>query len=146
MIHKGVSSGPSIPAITQVPDWLGKLIGGANPSGHHSMFSCQGGAHPVGSPAPWPQASSFCNRQVLVSYLQVSNPMLRAFSIWAMVGRVLLKALQRSAASVREMLYRSFFSTWYIPAYRQVIFKSVGWNRGVRFFGINNLGSVRSSL
>lgn len=37
-------------------------------------------------------------------YLQVSNPMLRAFSICAIVGRVVLKASQRSGASVDEML------------------------------------------
>lgn len=42
--------------------------------------------------------------RVLVSYLHVSNPWCRAFTIWLMVGRVLLKASQRSAASVREML------------------------------------------
>lgn len=55
-------------------------------------------------PGSLPSEVGLGPRQVPVTYLQVSNPMLRATSIWAMVGSVLLKALQRSAASVLEML------------------------------------------
>lgn len=75
-----------------------KLVGEAN---RQSSNQIPGRSRPSAKPHPFGHGSQ-CS--AADSHLQVSNPSCRAFSIWAMVGRVQLKALQRSAASVREML------------------------------------------
>lgn len=77
---------------------LAKLIGEAY---RQSSNQIPGRSLPGAKPHPLGQGSQ---RSAVGSHLQVSNPTSRAFCIWAMVGRVQSKALQRSAASVREML------------------------------------------
>lgn len=98
------SAGPQFQLVILVPDGLGQINGWCQLSGQAAIQLSQRSL-PGPKPHPLDPGSLLSrSRWGLVPYLQVSNPARRAASIWAMVGSVQLKALQRSAASVFEML------------------------------------------